>query len=131
MKDTRDKIKSVGSVIEDLGRTIDDLLEVLWELSAWIAYGGHYSSAGCHCLVILKSNGSCGRRCMTVKFRRRLRRRHRRRSSSSSSSSSSINQSINQSIILFADTNVSQWAHAIQRYIDYVINNPTLNTEIA
>ena len=26
--------------------------------------------------------------------------------------------SINQSIILFADTNVSQWAHAIQRSID-------------
>ena len=39
--------------------------------------------------------------------------------------------SIDQSIILFADTNVSQWAHAIQRSIDYVINNPTLNTEIA
>ena len=39
--------------------------------------------------------------------------------------------SINQSIILFADTNVSQWAHVIQRSIDYVINNPTLNTEIA
>ena len=37
----------------------------------------------------------------------------------------------NQSIILFADTNVSQWAHAIQRSIDFVINNPTLNTEIA
>ena len=38
---------------------------------------------------------------------------------------------INQSIILFADTNVSQWAHAIQRSIDYDINNRTLNTEIA
>ena len=44
---------------------------------------------------------------------------------------STYKQSINQSIILFADTNVSQWAHAIQRSIDYVINNPTLNTEIA
>ena len=38
---------------------------------------------------------------------------------------------VNQSIILFADTNVSQWAHAIQRSIDYVIKNPTLNAEIA
>ena len=36
--------------------------------------------------------------------------------------------SINQSIILFADTNVSQWAHAIQRSILNAIINKKTNT---
>ena len=43
----------------------------------------------------------------------------------------STNQSIDQSINYFicrhnCRRGLSQWAHAIQRFIDYVINNPTL-----